>query len=173
MNIPKKKCPCCNTLQTFFSLKGQRRMYPCVIRKNYVCLHCTVCNNQIGKPIHAIVSHLFAIGLLFVSWWIASSLRELFDLWIDYKDIFFDAPIMFIVYLIITYFVWYSTPLNCIRTEHINKFEDTDPLHIEKNPSLTPVEQNIVKQGIKLTLFVQIFLLIAIVLGVIYIWIRK
>ena len=169
----KKKCPCCDAPQTCFSLKGQRRMFPCEGKRNYECLHCAICNNQIGKPIHAIVSHLLVIGLLVVSWWIARSLRELFGLWSDYKDIFFDAPIMLIVYLIISCIVWYFTPLNCTKMEHVKKFENIDPMHIEKNPSLTPIEQKIVKQSIKFTLFVQVFLLIIIALGIIYMWIKK
>ena len=169
-----KKCPCCNTSQTFFSFKGQRRMFPCEREKNHVCLYCATCHNQIGKPVHAIISHLFSIGLLVVSWWVARFLRDFFDLWSDYKDIFFDAPIMFVVYLMISCVVWYFTPLKCTKTEYLDKFgNDIDPLHIEKNPSLTPVEQNIVKQGVKFTVFVQVFLLIIIVLSLIYLWFKN
>jgi hypothetical protein len=148
-------------------------MFPCERKKNYVCLHCVVCNNQIGKPIHAIISHILAIGLLVASWWIARALRDFFGLWSDYKDILFDAPIMLLIYIVISCIVWYFTPLNCTKMEYVNKFENIDPIHIEKNPSLTPIEQKIVKQGIRFTIFVQVFLLITIALGIIYIWVQK
>ena len=169
----KKKCPCCNAPQTFFSFKGQRIILPCDNKVNYKCLHCAVCHNQIGKPIHAVLYHLLIIGLLFASWWIASMIRQVFHLWDHYKGIFFDAPIMFIVYLIISYLVWYVTPLNCTKIRSVNKLDDTDPMHIEENPLLTSIEQKIVKQGIKFTIFIQVFLLLTIALGIIYILIRK
>jgi hypothetical protein len=168
----KKQCPCCGAPQTFFSLKGQRRMFPCERKENHVCMHCAVCNNQIGKPIHTIISHILAIGLLVVSWWIARVLRDFLGLWSDYKDIFFDAPIMFLVYIVISSIVWYFTPLNCTKTEYVNRLENIDPIHIEKNPSLTTIEQKLVKLGVGFATFVQVFLLITIALGIIYIWVK-
>jgi len=171
--MKQKQCPCCGAPQTFFSLKGQRRVLPCKRNSNYVCLHCTACNNQIGSPVHVIVSHLSAIGLLIVSWWISRFLRISLDLWGAYKDVVFDVPIMLIVYLIVSYVIWFLTPLKCTNAEQANSPDAIDLLHLEKSPLFTPIERKFVKQSIKLMTATQIVLMIIVALGILYLWILR
>ena len=170
--MAKKQCPCCNAPQTFFSFKGQRIMLPCNNKENYKCLHCAMCRNQIGKPIHTVWYHLLIIGVLFASWWIASMIRQVFHLWDHYKGIFFDAPIMLIVYLVISYVVWYFTPLECTKISEKGKFGNADFTDIDNISSLTAVEKKTLKKTISITLLIEVVLLVIIAIGIVYTWLK-
>lgn len=155
----KKKCPCCDFPQTLFSLKGQRIMLPCEKKENYKCLHCIACNNQIGTPIHVLMYHFFSIAKLVISWFIARLIREYFGLWIEYTNIFFDTPIMLIVYIVLESLIWKLINLKCIMIDNEN-------LKLDDNPMLTTIEKKSINFSINFMLLVQIFLIAVLFIGI-------
>jgi hypothetical protein len=166
--VLNKKCPCCGGKQMLLSFEPQRQMFPCESNPDYKCLHCTHCNNQIGKPVHGQLYHFKIIFLFIISWIFSQYIRYVLDIWQEYDLFFVDIPFMLVFISLYSSIRWFFTNLECVQVKDKNRFDNVNLLDVENNPTLTGFEKGFLNRASNAMTIFQGILVLFIVLGIIY-----